>query len=75
MKKISLEKKQNLLGETTYYIYEDNFCLKCFTESDSFTGQAKFEAESEYDEIIQRIKDGYPKTEVLREFVHEPKED
>jgi hypothetical protein len=56
---IKFEKKTDLLGETLYYIYADNYCLKA-TQDENL-------AKDIYKQVLQRAKDGYPKTQLIEE--------
>lgn len=55
---IELIEKKEINGKTMYNIYANNSCQESFYD--------KYAAIRAYEEYVDRVKDGYPKEEVLK---------
>lgn len=72
---IRIEKEEKLSGATWYNVWIGDRCEKCFIEADRWTkieengnSAAYNEALEFYNLLVQRQKEGYPRTEVIASF-------
>ena len=74
---IKLTKTENILGEIWYYVYVDDLCVKAFIESKTdIDERPKFkEASNLYLDLVERAKNGYPKTTTIHSYNVENKDD
>lgn len=61
---IKLEKEENIKGETWFRVYINDSCERSFIADE--TDSAEIESNKLYDDIVDRIKNGYPKVTVIR---------
>ena len=66
--KIEVQKLEKLNGQVWYYVYAGNECLEAFMVVDTAPDKALQDAYNLYEKMIQRLKDGFPKTETVLYF-------